>query len=131
MSLDLKAENSIHYTVSYFFMMLCAQACSKPGCPFLVKRQSRSVDVEKHCCGRCKGRLVEVNAKTATTSRTEKKRSSPSGYNLFVKEQSKVIREKLMAVQRSEGQKNPKVSQSDVMKECARLWQQKKAVETG
>lgn len=105
---------------------LIRQACTKPGCLFLLKRQSRSVDLQKHCCGICKGRLVEVDAKTAKTNRTEKKRAPPSGYNLFVKEQSKVVREKLQA---GGGRMNSKVSQSDVMKECARLWLEKKAVQ--
>lgn len=106
------------------------QACSEPGCTFLVKRQSRSIDVKIHCCGRCKGRLVEVEAKTAKTNRTEKKRAPPSGYNLFVKEQSKSVRERLMNDQRKEGEMQPKVPQKDVMKECARLWREKKALQT-
>lgn len=105
------------------------QACSKPGCSFLVKRQSRSVDVKKHCCGRCKGSLVEVDAKTANTNRTVKKRAPPSGFNLFVKEQSKVVREKLENSQRREGKAQAKVSQSEVMKECAKLWREKKEVQ--
>mmetsp|Transcript_7303 Transcript_7303/g.17216 ORF Transcript_7303/g.17216 Transcript_7303/m.17216 type:complete len:472 (-) Transcript_7303:1351-2766(-) len=125
----MRAVSGIEVTTthSYEIEYKYAWACSKPGCSFLVKRQSRSVDVKKHCCGRCKGRLVEVDAKTAKTNRKEKKRAPPSGYNLFVKEQSKVVRKKLMNIQRGEGRVNPKVSQSDVMKECARLWREKKA----
>lgn len=94
-----------------------------------MKRQSKSVDVEKHCCGRCKGRLIEVNAGTADSDRTPKKRAPPSGYNLFVKEQSKVVREKLMNIQKAKGKLTPKVSQKEVLTECARLWREKKRMQ--
>lgn len=70
-----------------------------------------------------------MDAKTEKANRTEKKQSAPSGYNLFVKEQSKVVREKLIIMQQKEGQLNPKVSQTEVMKECARLWREKKAMQ--
>lgn len=94
-----------------------------------MKRQSKSVDVEKHCCGRCKCRLIEVNARTADSDRTPKKRAPPSGYNLFVKEQSKLVREKLMHIQKAKGKLIPKVSQKEVMTECGRLWREEKRMQ--
>ena len=97
-----------------------------------MKRHSRSVDVKRHCCGRCKGKLVEVDANNVSrkvqgpVDKTPKKRAPPSGYNLFVKEQSKQVREKLLREKRSQGILNPKVMQPEVIKECARLWREKK-----
>jgi hypothetical protein len=58
--------------------------------------------------------------------RTPKKRAPPSGYNLFVKEHSKMVREKLINAEKAQGVRNPRVLQPDVMKECARLWREKK-----
>jgi len=58
--------------------------------------------------------------------RTPKKRAPPSGYNLFVKENSKRVREKMMDAQKERGILKPRVLQPDVMKECARLWREKK-----
>jgi hypothetical protein len=58
--------------------------------------------------------------------RTPKKRAPPSGYNLFVKEHSKAVREKLIDAQKTKGISNPRVSQPEVMKDCARLWREKK-----
>eukprot|EP00980_Cylindrotheca_fusiformis_P014801 scaffold4026_cov117-Cylindrotheca_fusiformis.AAC.36 len=102
------------------------KACSKPGCGFVVKRQSKSVNVKKHCCGRCKSSLFEINALTADSNPAPKKRTAPSGYNLFVKEKSKTVREMLVKKEKEKGNLNPKVSQKQVMKECARLWHEKK-----
>jgi hypothetical protein len=106
-----------------------------PGCNFVVKRHSRSVDLSKHCCGRCKGKLVEINVpqqqgpKTMASQeidRTPRKKAPASGYNLFVKEHSKSVRERLLRAQRAQGVQRPTVAQSDVMKECAKLWRQEK-----
>ena len=111
------------YQIQYKY----AWACTNPSCNFLVQRHSRSVDLERQCCGRCRGRLIEVDvpdhSSKGNVQRTPKKRAPPSAYNLFVKEQSKTVRERLAKSQRE------KVSQADVMKECARLWREKKEAE--
>jgi hypothetical protein len=97
-----------------------------------VKRHSRSVDLKRHCCGRCKGKLVEVEVPNGSKKssglmdRTPKKRAPPSGYNLFVKDNSKMVRERLVNAQKALGVRVPKVLQPDVMKECGRLWREKK-----
>lgn len=112
------------YKIQYKY----AWACTKPGCTFLVQRHSRSIDVNRQLCGRCRGRLMEVevpnHSSKNTVQRAPKKRAPLSGYNLFVREHSKAIRERL-------AKQNVKVSQSDVMKECARLWQEKKQSQRG
>lgn len=114
------------------------QACTSPTCNVVIKRHSRSVDVNRQCCGRCKGKLVEIEqpkkGASATGSskgaagHTPKKKAAPSAYNLFIKAKSKEVREKLNREHVAKG-KIGKVPQGEVMKECARLWKEKKALE--
>lgn len=59
----------------------------------------------------------------ANVEHTPKKKAPLSGYNLFVKENSKSVRERLENEQRSE---KVRVSQQDVVKECGRLWRERK-----
>ena len=118
------------YEIQYKY----AWACTAPTCDFVVKRHSRSVDTKRQCCGKCRGKLIEVEVPPAnfqkstsksTFQHTPKKKKELSGYNLFVKQQSKGVRERLLHAQRKQGIVDPKVSQSDVMKECGRLWREK------
>ena len=91
----------------------------------VIKRHSRSVDPTKQCCGRCKGRLIEIEVpRPGETSYTAKKERKASEFALFVKSQSQSVK-KRMARQRSCTPKE--VSQSDVMKECGKLWRERKA----
>ena len=109
------------YQIEYKY----AWACSNTNCNFLVKRHSRSVDVSRKCCGNCRGRLVEVEVPGSvheTAIKTPKKRAPPSGYNLFVREQSAAVREQLSRTSRP----GTKITQTQVMTECARLWREKK-----
>jgi hypothetical protein len=96
----------------------------------VIKRHSRSVDPTKHCCGRCKGKLVEIEVPgskrdTATgASYTEKKARKTSDFALFVKQQTSDVRNHLAR----ELSCSPKdVAQSDVMKECGKLWRSRKS----
>ena len=115
-----------------------AWACTTEGCNVVIKRQSKSVDVTKQCCGKCKGTLIEVEASPRQTAGatksgneaskvglTPKKVRPPSVYNLFVKEHAKGVRERLTAERQQNG--NPlRVSQAEVLKECGRLWKEHK-----
>ena len=114
---DVKVTTTHSYEIQYKY----AWKCIDPRCPFVVKRHSKSVDPKRHCCGRCKGRLVEISPCGAS-----KKKAQPSAYNVFVKEQSKLVRRALVEAQKARGVLNPTVAQSDVMKECAKLWREKK-----
>lgn len=58
---------------------------------------------------------------------TPKKKAAPSAYNLFIKEKSKEVRKKLNREHATKG-KPGKVPQGEVLKECARLWKEKKAM---
>jgi predicted SprT family Zn-dependent metalloprotease len=129
---SIEVTTTHDYQIQYKY----AWACTSSGCGFLVQRHSRSVDIERHCCGRCRGRLVEVEVPDRSfllpkgsmdLYKTTKKRDTraASDYNLFVKEQSKRVRDRLAKQGRFD------VSQAEVMKECARLWQIKKNHDRG
>ena len=95
----------------------------------VIKRHSRSVDPTKHCCGRCQGKLIEIevpgsSGDTSKGGYTAKKERKASQFALFVKDQSKNVRQNI-ARQRSCTEKE--ITQADVMKECGRLWRERKA----
>ena len=84
--------------------------------------------MSKHCCGVCKGRLIEINAPERKedggykpiSKLSPKKKKKPTGFSLFMQENSARVREKLIK-QRGKG-----VLQADVMRECSRLWKKSK-----
>jgi predicted SprT family Zn-dependent metalloprotease len=116
---DIEVTTTHNFQISFKY----AWACTTSKCGCVIKRHSRSVDVKKHRCGRCHGKLVEIEippASTASTANVEhvsRKRAPPSAYNLFIKENSTRVREQLECVY-------SKVSQPEVMKACARLWRE-------
>ena len=96
----------------------------------VIKRHSRSVDPTKHCCGRCKGKLVEIEVPGSKgdiatgASYTQKKARKTSDFALFVKQQTSDVRNRLAR----ELSCSPKdIAQSDVMKECGKLWRSRKS----
>lgn len=115
-------------THSYDIQFKYAWSCTSPGCSFLVKRHSKSVDPNRHVCGRCKGRLIQVVSGQGDvgSSKAPKKPPQPTAYNIFIKEQSKTVRKNLLEAERVKGNPSPSVSQADVMKECGRLWSERK-----
>jgi predicted SprT family Zn-dependent metalloprotease len=103
-----------------------AWACTNDACDFVIQRHSRSIDVNRHCCGRCRQRLIEIEVPVpgaVTTAYTPKQRRVATGFSLFVKENSQFVRSKLSA---NLGSSGAKVSQTEVMKECGRLWKELK-----
>ena len=115
------------YVIAYKFWWKCS------GCGSIVKRHSRSVDVKRHRCGSCRGELVEIEVPgsrndTAKVGHTPKKKREPSGFSLFVQQQSKAVRARLVSERGGAA-----VTQPEVMKECGRLWreQKKRAQQTG
>jgi predicted SprT family Zn-dependent metalloprotease len=129
-----------------------AWKCKNQACGQVYRRMKRIIDVNRHCCGVCKGRLSEiVNQQRVTEEASIPKPKAPlTAYQRFVQEQAPIVRRQLEAqasakvvLYPSAGNRSAstpkttaqapgtaKVSQSEVMKECARLWQaQKKASE--
>jgi hypothetical protein len=117
---DIEVTTRHDYQISFKY----AWACTTPKCGVVFKRHSRSVDVNKHRCGKCQGKLMEIevpsasNASAANVEHVPRKKAPPSAYNLFVKENCAPVREQLEAASSS------KVSQPEVMKACARLWRE-------
>jgi len=122
---DVEVTTTHDYEIEYRY----AWSCQTPGCGAVIQRQSRSVCVNKHICARCKGRLVEVHVPKNGEANCgnpgplkQRRKAAPSKYNLFVRENSATVRRRLEAENRGE---NPgrTVTQQEVMKEIARLWQ--------
>jgi predicted SprT family Zn-dependent metalloprotease len=113
------------YEISYKF----AWACTTPKCGAVIKRHSRSVDVVKQCCGRCKGKLIEIEVPgengSSVTERTPRKKAPLSEYNRFVKQHSKQVKDELVKERVRQGLPL-KVSQPDVLKELGRRWKEHK-----
>lgn len=61
--------------------------CEEEGCGTLFKRHSKSVDPERHRCGACKGRLVQVKPVPRGGKGKE------SEYQVFFRENMRRIRE--------------------------------------
>jgi len=111
---DVIVTTTHDYVIQYKFNWKCVNH----SCNFTVGRHSRSVDIVRHRCGLCKGKLIEV-----TSDGAPKKRAQPSAYNLFVKEHFKTVREQLM-------KENPGLPQAEIMKELGRQWRNKKSQST-
>ena len=121
---DVEVTTTHDYQISYKF----AWACTNAKCNLVIKRHSRSVDPNKHCCGKCKQKLIEIEVPgkgqdISNNAFTPRKQRKTSEFALFVKKYSSNIREKL-AKERSCSPKE--VKQADVMKECGAEWQRRK-----
>jgi predicted SprT family Zn-dependent metalloprotease len=99
---DAMVTTTHHYEIHYKY----SWQCTTPNCGVIIQRHSNSVHTDKHKCGKCKGRLVKLDNNNKPLS----------AYNLFVKQQSAQVRSQL----------GDKVTQSQVLQECARLWRLRK-----
>ena len=114
---DITITTTHDYEIDFKFMWKCQNS----NCGCIYKRHSRSIDITKHACGKCRGRLMEVDA--TVNGSTAKIRKPPSAYNQFVKQHAASVRQRIEKENRNE---NGRVTQQDVMKECARLWKDAK-----
>ena len=115
---DVVVTTTHQYEINYKFTWRCVD----PSCSFIIGRHSRSVDVVRHRCGKCKSKLIEISSDGAP-------KKPPSAYNLFVAENSKIVRERLINSQKlskAQAHGNRTVKQSDVLKEVGRLWREHK-----
>jgi predicted SprT family Zn-dependent metalloprotease len=115
---NVQVTTTHQYEISYKY----AWACSNTSCDVVIKRHSRSIDIVRQVCGRCRGRLVEIKVPSSSNKesidRKPRQKAPPSAYNLFIKEMAKDVRTQLNV-------HGGKVTQSEVMKECARRWREK------
>ncbi len=107
---DVVVTTTHNYQIAFKFNW----ACTNPKCSFTVGRHSRSVDLNRHRCGKCRSTLIEV-----TPDGKAKKQAAPSAYNLFVKQHSKAVRDQLL-------KRKPGITQAEVMKELGRQWREQK-----
>jgi predicted SprT family Zn-dependent metalloprotease len=91
------------YDIAYKYVWACAD------CAIEYKRHSKSIDVERHRCGSCKGELKQIKP----TPRTPAK---PSNYQTFMKEQMRVLKKE-----------NPGSPQKEIMKMVAGEWSRRSA----
>ena len=107
-----------NYAITFKFAWAC------DNCGAVIKRHSRSIDVRRQACGSCSGggNLVEIQVPgDDSTEYTARKKAPPTAYNLFVQEHSAVVRKTL-----EQQQHGTTVAQSQVLKECGRLWRKQK-----
>lgn len=128
----MKVSTTHDYKIEYKY----SWKCQNSECGKVYGRTRRVIDVKRHRCGDCKSQLVEL-LKPATA----KPKAPPSEYQRFVQEHSASVRRQLEAAAANvlgpsalagnqavvSSAATTKVSQSEVMKECARLWQAQKA----
>ncbi|ESZ96770.1 hypothetical protein SBOR_2840 [Sclerotinia borealis F-4128] len=86
--------------------------CTEQGCSTLFKRHSKSIDVQKHRCGACKGILIQIKP----VPRGKAAGKGENEYQVFVKENMKRIREE-----------NPESPQKDIMGLMGKRYQEVKA----
>lgn len=116
-AVNVEVTTTHDYNIEYKY----AWRCSTRGCVAKFARHSRSIDVNRQVCGKCKGTLVEVEPSSLNQADiVPRKVAKPSAYNLFVQSESQNIRQDL------ERRWSGNVPQAEVMKECARRWKERK-----
>jgi predicted SprT family Zn-dependent metalloprotease len=127
-------QTGVPISVRHSYEIVYKYAWQCESCHVIIQRHSRSVNIERHRCGTCRSRLREIQPPTSTTSTTSVSKSTfaPSSrrkrvetpYNRFVREQSSSVRQRLLLLSQSidANHAKSKISQSDVLRECARLW---------
>lgn len=74
------------YAIEYKFVWECV------ACGYEFKRHSRSVDTERHSCGKCKGRLVQTKPAPRGGKAVDGTGKKKSDYQVFVKENFKRVK---------------------------------------
>ncbi|KAM0448613.1 hypothetical protein ACHAPV_010027 [Trichoderma viride] len=100
-SQGIKVTTKHTYEIDFKYVWTCT-AC---GCEY--KRHSKSIDLKRHRCGSCKAALEQTKPAPRQASTAGKL----SDYQLFVREQMKIVRNE-----------NPDSQQKDVMKMIADKW---------
>ena len=105
------------YAIEYKFVWECVS------CGYEFKRHSRSVDTQRHSCGKCKGRLVQTKpAPRNGGAGKDGEAAKKSGYQVFVKENFKRVKQD-MAMQGLDTQ------MGKVMEVVAKQYREKKDAE--
>ncbi|PTB62504.1 hypothetical protein BBK36DRAFT_1129276, partial [Trichoderma citrinoviride] len=105
-SQGIKVTTKHSYEIDFKYVWACT-AC---GCEY--KRHSKSIDPKRHRCGACKAALEQ----TKPTPRQTPSTGQLSGYQLFVKEQMKIVKSE-----------NPSSPQKEIMSIIAEKWAKAKS----
>lgn len=97
------------YEIDYKYIWECEN------CGMLFKRHSKSIDPLKHGCGVCKSKLLQ----TKPVPRAGGKEGGMTGYQAFVKENMKLVREE-----------NPGSPQKEIMALVGKRYQEYKAMKS-
>ncbi|KAH0489108.1 hypothetical protein TgHK011_010187 [Trichoderma gracile] len=100
-SQGIKVTTKHSYEIDFKYVWACT-AC---GCEY--KRHSKSIDPKRHRCGACKAALEQTKPPPRQTPAA----GQLSGYQLFVKEQMKVVKSE-----------NPTIPQKEIMGIIAEKW---------
>ncbi|KAL6851983.1 SprT-like family domain-containing protein [Trichoderma novae-zelandiae] len=106
-SQGIKVTTKHTYEIDFKYVWACT-AC---GCEY--KRHSKSIDPTRHRCGACKAVLEQTKP---TPRQTPSTGQQLSGYQLFVKEQMKIVRSE-----------NPNSPQKEIMSIVAEKWAKAKS----
>lgn len=93
------------YEIDYKYVWECS-AC---GCEY--KRHSRSINLQRHRCGRCKGTLRQTKPCPRRNGTSGEEGVKPTGYQAFVKKQMGIVRGE-----------NPGSPQKELMRIIASKW---------
>ncbi|KAF2704241.1 hypothetical protein K504DRAFT_538229 [Pleomassaria siparia CBS 279.74] len=115
------ADRGVHvttkhsYQIEYKYIWRCRE------CAYEFKRHSKSVDPERHSCGRCKGRLVQIKpVPRAVKTGVDGKPKEKSEYQVFVKANFGRVKEGME-------KKGLSTQMGKVMEEVAREYREEKA----
>ena len=119
---DIEVTTKHEYEIQYKYIW----RCTEEACGVDYKRHSKSIDPNRHTCGRCRGKLVQIlprprkgdaeEVKASKAGGGQKAKSEVSGYSRFVKEQWASVKEELP----------PKSPAKDVMREVAVRYRERK-----
>lgn len=104
-------HRGIHVTTKHAYEINFKYKWECTNCGLGYKRHSKSIDTQRHRCGTCKGELKQVKPAPRAKVANNSGASGQSEYQLFVKDQMKLVK-----------RENPDVPQREILKIIAEKW---------
>lgn len=98
------ASRGINVTTKHSYEIDFKYVWQCEGCASSYKRHSKSINIEKHRCGACKGMLVQIKPRPRNVGK-------PSEYQVFIKDEMKALK-----------LENPTSPQKVIMQMAAEKW---------
>jgi hypothetical protein len=99
----IKVTTTHSYAIDYKYIWACIKCAQE------YKRHSKSIDLSKHCCGSCKGKLVQIKPVARAAN-------GPTEYQSFVKKVFKQVK-----------QDHPHMKHGEVMEMIGKMYRESKA----